>query len=201
MTSGSRKTGPLTGFELPAPVRASQLEFDRGLAVLLERTAVRLEAKVPRVEDDINDVFQRLEMAVVACCPGGPKQPAAAGLRSFLAALSQSRGADHVSEKRSPTDWQLTFDGISIAFAIQYLGWFGVGPSVAGDDPKGSQGFEQVRITFSQSSRVRLMNGEPLSHGPVFEGCPVLNRVAIAGVVEESCAFELECNPASLLCQ
>ena len=43
------------------------------------------------------------------------------------------------------------------------------------------------------------MNGELFRHGPVFEDCPVLSRVAVAGVPEEPCLSELECNPPSLL--
>jgi hypothetical protein len=45
------------------------------------------------------------------------------------------------------------------------------------------------------------MNGESIWHGPVLEDCPVLNRVAITGVIEDPRESEFECNPAGLLCQ
>src|SRR5579863_6692469 len=45
------------------------------------------------------------------------------------------------------------------------------------------------------------MNGESIWQGPVFEDRPVLNRVAVAGVVEDSCVSEFERDPAGLLCQ
>jgi len=45
------------------------------------------------------------------------------------------------------------------------------------------------------------MNGEPIRHGPVFEDCPVLNRVAVAGVIADPRESEFECNPAGQLCQ
>ena len=73
------------------------------------------------------------------------------------------------------------------AVLIDPLLLFEVGPSVADHEPKDSQGFEQVRIVFRHFPRVRLMNREPIRHGPVLEDCPVLNRVAVAGVVEGSC--------------
>src|SRR5258708_21865662 len=37
----------LTGFELPAAVRASQLDFDRRLATILDKMAKRIEEKAP----------------------------------------------------------------------------------------------------------------------------------------------------------
>jgi hypothetical protein len=73
--------------------------------------------------------------------------------------------------------------------------------SISDRQPRDSQRFEQVRIVSSHFPRVWLMNGEPFRHGPVLENCPVLNRVAVAGVVVDSRASELECNPAGLLCQ
>ena len=57
-------------------------------------------------------------------------------------------------------------DGISMsagiaAALIDPLLWFEVGPSVADDEPKDSQGFEQVWIVFSYFPRLWLTNGEP----------------------------------------
>src|SRR5579863_7347888 len=45
------------------------------------------------------------------------------------------------------------------------------------------------------------MNGESIWQGPVFEDCPVLNRVAVAGVIEDPRHSEFERDPAGLLCQ
>jgi len=47
--------------------------------------ADRLEAKILREEWYINNVFERLEMVVMACCPDGLQQPTAVGLKTFLA--------------------------------------------------------------------------------------------------------------------
>jgi len=52
---------------------------------LLDITADRSEAKILREEWYINDVFERLEMVVMACCPDGLQQPTAVGLNTFLA--------------------------------------------------------------------------------------------------------------------
>jgi multidrug resistance protein MdtO len=75
----------LTGFELPADVRASQLEFDRRLAVILERMADRMEGMEPTEDRDLKDAFNRLEQAVLACCSEGPQQSMAIELKTFLA--------------------------------------------------------------------------------------------------------------------
>jgi hypothetical protein len=55
------------------------------LAILLDRTADRLEAKILREEWYINDVFERLVIVVMACCPDGLQQPIAVGLKTLLA--------------------------------------------------------------------------------------------------------------------
>jgi multidrug resistance protein MdtO len=75
----------LTGFELPANVLASQLEFDRRLAVILERMADRMEGKEPMEDLDHKDAFDRLEKAVLACCSEGTQQSTAIELKTLLA--------------------------------------------------------------------------------------------------------------------
>jgi hypothetical protein len=57
-----------------------------------------LEAKILREEWYISDVFERLEMVVIAYGPDGLQQPTAVGLKTFLS-LSQSRIADPVLGK------------------------------------------------------------------------------------------------------
>jgi multidrug resistance protein MdtO len=75
----------LTGFELPAAVRASQLEFDSRLAVILDRMADRMEEKAPTEDQDFRDAFERLEKVVRTCCSEGPQQSIAIELKAFLA--------------------------------------------------------------------------------------------------------------------
>jgi hypothetical protein len=75
----------LTGFELPAAVRASQLEFDSRLAVVLDRMADRMEGQTPAEDHDFKDAFECLEKAVMTCCPEGPQRPMAIELKTFLA--------------------------------------------------------------------------------------------------------------------
>jgi len=75
----------LTGFELPAAVRASQLEFDSRLAIVLDRMADRMEEKASTEDCDFRDAFERLEKVVRTCCSEGPQQSIAIELRAFLA--------------------------------------------------------------------------------------------------------------------
>jgi multidrug resistance protein MdtO len=75
----------LTGFELPAAVRASQLEFDSRLAVVLDRMADRMEGQAPAEDHDFKDAFERLEKAVRTCCSEGPQRSMAIELKTFLA--------------------------------------------------------------------------------------------------------------------
>ncbi|HTF65269.1 MAG TPA: FUSC family protein, partial [Edaphobacter sp.] len=75
----------LTGFELPAAVRASQLEFDSRLAVVLDRMADRMEGQTPAEDHDFKDAFERLEKAVRNCCSEGPQRSMAIELKTFLA--------------------------------------------------------------------------------------------------------------------
>jgi multidrug resistance protein MdtO len=75
----------LTGFELPAAVRASQLEFDSRLAVVLDRMADRMEGQTPAEDRDFKDAFERLEKVVRTCCSEGAQQSIAIELRAFLA--------------------------------------------------------------------------------------------------------------------
>jgi hypothetical protein len=75
----------LTGFELPAAVRASQLEFDSRLAVVLDRMADRMEGQTPAEDHDFKDAFDRLEKAVRNCCSEGPQRSRAIELQTFLA--------------------------------------------------------------------------------------------------------------------
>jgi multidrug resistance protein MdtO len=73
------------GFELPAAVRLSQLEFDSRLAVVLGRMADRMEGQTPAENHDFKDAFERLEKAVITCCSEGPQRSMAIELKTFLA--------------------------------------------------------------------------------------------------------------------
>jgi multidrug resistance protein MdtO len=75
----------LTGFELPAAVRASQLEFDGRLTALLDRMADRMEGQTLAENHDFTDAFERLEKAVRTCCSERPQRSMAIGLKTFLA--------------------------------------------------------------------------------------------------------------------
>jgi multidrug resistance protein MdtO len=75
----------LTGFELPAAVRASQPEFDSRLAVVLDRMADRMEGKTPAEDHDFKDAFERLEKAVRTCGSERPQRSMAIELKTFLA--------------------------------------------------------------------------------------------------------------------
>lgn len=74
----------LTGFELPAAVRASQLEFDGRLAVVLDRMADRMEGQAPAEDHDFKGAFERLEEAVRTCCSEEPQRSMAIELKTFL---------------------------------------------------------------------------------------------------------------------
>jgi hypothetical protein len=73
------------GLELPAAVRASQLEFDRRLAEAVERMPDRMEGQIPEEDQDFKDAFDRLEEEVRICCSEGPQQSMATELQTFLA--------------------------------------------------------------------------------------------------------------------
>jgi multidrug resistance protein MdtO len=75
----------LTGFELPAGVRASQLEFDGRLAVILDRMADRMEEETRPDDHGIEDALERLEKVVRTCCSEYPQQSIAIELKTFLA--------------------------------------------------------------------------------------------------------------------
>lgn len=75
----------LTGFELPAAVRASQLEFDNRLTALLDRMADRMEGQTHAGDHGFRDAFERLERAVKTCSSEGLQRSTAIGLKTFLA--------------------------------------------------------------------------------------------------------------------
>jgi multidrug resistance protein MdtO len=75
----------LTGFELPAAVRASQLEFDSRLTVILERMADRMEGQTLAENYDFTDAFERLEKAVRSYCSEELQRSMAIELKTFLA--------------------------------------------------------------------------------------------------------------------
>jgi multidrug resistance protein MdtO len=79
----------LPGFELPAAVLASQVEFDGWLAATLELMANRLENTTLPEHYDLEGAFERLESTVWACCTEGPHHSVAIELKTFLA-LSQT---------------------------------------------------------------------------------------------------------------
>jgi multidrug resistance protein MdtO len=74
----------LTGFELPAAVRASQLEFDGRLAMVLDRMADRMEGQARAEDHDFKGAFERLEKAVRTCCSEEPQRSVAIELKTFL---------------------------------------------------------------------------------------------------------------------
>jgi hypothetical protein len=82
----------LTGFELPAAVRASQLEFDSRLAVVLDRMADRIEGQASAEDRDFKDAFERLEKAVRTCCSEEPQRSRAIELQTFLALSRTAKG-------------------------------------------------------------------------------------------------------------
>jgi multidrug resistance protein MdtO len=75
----------LPGFELPESVRASQLEFDRQLAVILDRIADQMEERAPAEDGGLKDARERLEEVVHTCCAEGPQHTIAIELKTFLA--------------------------------------------------------------------------------------------------------------------
>jgi multidrug resistance protein MdtO len=75
----------LTGFELPAAVRASQLEFDSRLTVILDSMADRMEGQTPAENHDFTDGFERLEKSVRNCCSEELQRSMAIELKTFLA--------------------------------------------------------------------------------------------------------------------
>jgi multidrug resistance protein MdtO len=82
----------LNGFELPAPILASQLEFDTRLAGMLDRMADRMERKAPTEDHDFKDAFERLERVVRTCCSQGLQQSIASELKTFLALSRTAQG-------------------------------------------------------------------------------------------------------------
>jgi multidrug resistance protein MdtO len=79
----------LPGFNLPAPALAAQQEFDNRLAATLDSMADRMEGKSPQRTGHFEDVFERLEQTVRACCSEGPQELLSAEMQTFLA-LSRS---------------------------------------------------------------------------------------------------------------
>jgi hypothetical protein len=75
----------LTGFELPPSVRASQLEFDSRLAVILDRMADRMEGQTQAEDPDFTDAFEHLEKAVGTCGSERLQRSMAIELKTFLA--------------------------------------------------------------------------------------------------------------------
>jgi multidrug resistance protein MdtO len=75
----------LAGFELPAAVRASQLEFDSRLTALLDRMADRMEGQTPAGDHGFTDAFERLEKSVRSCCSEELQRSMAIELKTFLA--------------------------------------------------------------------------------------------------------------------
>lgn len=75
----------LTGFELPAVVRASQLEFDSRLTMVLDGIADRMEGRTPAEDPDFADAFEHLEKAVRTCSSEGLQRSMAIELKTFLA--------------------------------------------------------------------------------------------------------------------
>ena len=75
----------LTGFELPERVRASQLEFDDRLAVVLETMAGRMEERAPKEDHDYKDEFEHLEKVLDSYCIEASHQSIPIEMKTFLA--------------------------------------------------------------------------------------------------------------------
>ena len=75
----------LTGFELPERVRASQLEFDDRLAVVLETMAGRMEERAPKEDHDYKDEFEHLERVLDSYCIEASHQSIPIEMKTFLA--------------------------------------------------------------------------------------------------------------------
>jgi multidrug resistance protein MdtO len=73
----------VTGFELPATVRASQLEFDSRLAAVLDRMADRMGGQTPAEDHSFKDAYEHLEKVVSTCCSEGLQR--SIELKTFLA--------------------------------------------------------------------------------------------------------------------
>jgi multidrug resistance protein MdtO len=82
----------LHGFELPAAVRASQLEFDSQLAITLDRLADNMEEKAPREDHELKNAFERLVESVRTCCLEGSQQSMGIELKTFLALSRTAEG-------------------------------------------------------------------------------------------------------------
>jgi multidrug resistance protein MdtO len=79
----------LPGFELPEAIRALQLEFDKQLAVILDRMADRMEGQTAREDHGFKNAFDHLERTIMTCCLNGPQPSIPTELKTFLA-LSRS---------------------------------------------------------------------------------------------------------------
>jgi multidrug resistance protein MdtO len=82
----------LTGFEVPAAVRASQLQFDSRLAAILNRMADRMEEKIPTEDYDSQDAFEPLENAVRTSYMEDSHQSIGRELETFLALSRTAEG-------------------------------------------------------------------------------------------------------------
>jgi hypothetical protein len=82
----------LPGFEQPAAVRVSQLEFDHWLAVTLDRMADRMEDKAPTEDREFTNAFERLANAVRTDCSEASHQSIAIELKTFLALSHTAEG-------------------------------------------------------------------------------------------------------------
>jgi multidrug resistance protein MdtO len=75
----------LPGFELPQAIRATQLECDNRLAVILDRLANQIEGKPLTTSNDFEDERNALEEATRACGLDKPHQTSAMDLQTFFA--------------------------------------------------------------------------------------------------------------------
>jgi len=82
----------LPGFELPQAIRVAQQEFDDGLARMLEGMADRIEGKASTEKEKFEDLFERLEQEIRACCSDQPQEELASKLQTFLTLFCRIEG-------------------------------------------------------------------------------------------------------------
>jgi multidrug resistance protein MdtO len=82
----------LPGFELPQAIRVAQQEFDDGLARMLEGMADRIEDKASTEKEKFEDLFERLEQKIRACCSDEPQEELASKLQTFLTLFCRIEG-------------------------------------------------------------------------------------------------------------
>lgn len=82
----------LPGFELPAPLRSAQKEFDERQAKELEGIADRVAGKERNAVSAATASYEALEKAARECCSDQPADAFGAQMKSFLALSARAEG-------------------------------------------------------------------------------------------------------------